>query len=117
MLVAAGSVENPVCRCREFLQHVFRAAGARQEFAAAIRAFPHQDIVRAIFTKRAFERADERILGIRGQILIATFTAGAKFKHFVSPVNFIDISRQYIDKYNIYDTTIQEALYNPERAL
>jgi|UPI0005A89230 hypothetical protein len=117
MLVAAGSVENPVCRCREFLQHLFRAGGSRQEFAAAVRAFPHQDIVRAIFTKRAFERADERILGIRGQILIATFTSGAKFKHFVSPVSSIDISRQYLDKYNIYDTIIQETSYNPESAL
>lgn len=34
---------------------------------------------------------------------------------FLSPVNFIDIGCRYLDKYNTYDATIQEALYNPVR--
>jgi hypothetical protein len=74
---AAIFIEYPLGRCRVLRQFVCGSPGARNQFAAAVRADALKHVVRAIDAERAFEGANASIGRIGRKIFITAFTTGA----------------------------------------
>lgn len=94
-------LRNSFARRWELSQFFWRPDRPLHKFSAAVRAVPAgQSVVAAIGTESAFERADNGILGIWRQILVAAFAIGFEDQHHITtypmdsrPVNTIDMAR------------------------